>query len=79
MFYVAPGALSTELQMEALVKNGFDTEDSIAGLVRNGKGIMSPYAKSIRNDGTASPARLTEAEIREVSSFVLERARSGWR
>ncbi|MDY6938935.1 MAG: c-type cytochrome [Cyanobacteriota bacterium] len=56
------------LKRKALKRNGLDSIDSIANLVRYGKNNMSAYGD-----------RLSDAEIRNVSAYVLDRAAANWR
>ncbi|MEM6612219.1 MAG: c-type cytochrome [Cyanobacteria bacterium P01_C01_bin.72] len=56
------------LKLKTLHKRQLDTESAIASLVTNGKGIMSAYGD-----------KLTEAEIADVSAYVLKRAEQGWK
>lgn len=56
------------LKQKTLQRNGVDSIETIADLVRNGKNNMSAYKD-----------RLTEAEIADVSAYVLDRAASGWK
>lgn len=56
------------LKQKALKRNGVDTPEAIANLVRNGKNNMSAYKD-----------RLTETEIAEVSAYVLHRAAANWK
>ena len=56
------------LKMKALHKYGFDTTESIVGIVTNGKNNMSAYSD-----------RLTESEIQTVAQYVLEQAENNWR
>lgn len=55
------------LQMKALRRNHRDSIAAIAEIVSNGKMPMSAYRD-----------RLTEAEIQEVSVYVLTQAEQGW-
>ena len=55
------------LKLKTLERNGLDSVEAIAQLVTNGKGIMSAYGD-----------RLTEAEIQNVSAYVLKQAEQGW-
>lgn len=55
------------LKSKALHKNKVDTQDAIASLVTNGKGIMSAYGD-----------KLTPEEIANVSGYVLQRATENW-
>jgi cytochrome c6 len=59
---------SKNLQQKALQRNGVDSIEAIADLVRHGKNNMSAYKD-----------RLTEAEIADVSAYILDRANSGWK
>jgi cytochrome c6 len=56
------------LKLNTLQKNQMDTPEAIAAIVTQGKGIMSSYAK-----------KMTPAEIADVSAYVLEQAKSGWK
>ena len=56
------------LRLKALHKYHVDTEDAIATLVINGKGIMSAYGD-----------KLTSEEIANVSAYVLQQAETGWK
>lgn len=56
------------LQQKALQRNGFDSPEAIAEIVRNGKNNMSAYKD-----------RLTEAEITDVAAYVLDRAAANWK
>lgn len=56
------------LQKKALERNHVDTLEAISSLVTNGKNNMSAYKD-----------RLTEAEIQEVSAYVLKQAEKNWK
>ena len=56
------------LKMKALHRNKADTQDAIAYIVTNGKGIMSAYRD-----------KLTPEQIADVSAYVLQRAETGWK
>ena len=56
------------LKQRALRRNGVDSLEAIAALVKTGKNNMSAYQD-----------RLSEAEITAVAAYVLERAEQGWR
>ncbi len=56
------------LKLKTLHKRKVDTQEAIATLVTNGKGIMSAYGD-----------KLTQQEIADVSAFVLQRAEQGWK
>jgi len=56
------------LKLKTLHKRKVDTQDAIATLVTNGKGIMSAYGD-----------KLTPEEIANVSAYVLERAEQNWK
>ena len=56
------------LKLKTLHKRQVDTQDAIATLVTNGKGIMSAYGD-----------KLTPEEIANVSAYVLERAEQNWK
>lgn len=56
------------LKSKALKKFGMDSTDAIAQLVKNGKNAMPAYKD-----------RLTEAQIIDVSAYVLEQAKYDWK
>lgn len=72
-------ARAKTLEQKALDKYGFSSADSIVKLIREGKGIMPAYGEYSRKDGTVTPAKMSEAEMKNVSNYVLQRASEGWR
>ena len=56
------------LKLKTLHKRHVDTEEAIATLVTNGKGLMSAYGD-----------KLTPEEIASVSAYVLQRAEQNWK
>ena len=56
------------LSLRALHRNKLDSLEAIAALVTKGKNNMSAYQD-----------RLTETEIKKVSAYVLEQAKTGWK
>jgi cytochrome c6 len=56
------------LKSKALKKYGMDSVDAIAQLVKNGQYAMPAYK-----------GRLTEQQIVDVSAYVLEQAKRGWK
>ena len=56
------------LKMKALKKNKMDSIEAIASIVTNGKNNMSAYKD-----------RLTEQQIQDVATYVLEQAEKDWR
>ncbi len=56
------------LQSKALKKFGMDSTNAIAQLVKNGQYAMPAYK-----------GRLTEQQIVDVSAYVLEQAKHGWK
>lgn len=56
------------LKLKTLHKRQVDTEEAIATLVTNGKGIMSAYGD-----------KLTVEEIANVSAYVLQQAEQNWK
>ena len=56
------------LSLRALHRNKLDSLEAIAVLVTDGKNNMPAYQD-----------RLTEKEIKELSSYVLEKAKTGWK
>ncbi len=55
------------LKLKALHKYKMDSQEAIASIVTNGKGIMSAYGD-----------KLTPQEIANVSTYVLQRAEQNW-
>jgi cytochrome c6 len=56
------------LKFKALHKHKVDTQEAIASLVTNGKGIMSAYGD-----------KLTPEQIADVSAYVLQKAETNWK
>ncbi|MDF5724891.1 MAG: c-type cytochrome [Rhizonema sp. PD37] len=56
------------LKLKALKKYDMDSIEAISSIVANGKNNMSAYKD-----------RLTEQEIQNVATYVLEQAQTGWR
>jgi cytochrome c6 len=56
------------LKLKTLQKNGYDTPEKIIWLITNGKNNMSAFKD-----------RLSESEIQQVASYVLEQAQTNWR
>ncbi|MBW4478268.1 MAG: c-type cytochrome [Tolypothrix brevis GSE-NOS-MK-07-07A] len=56
------------LKMKALKKNNMDSIEAIASIITNGKNNMSAYKE-----------RLTEQQIQDVATYVLEQAENNWR
>ena len=56
------------LKLKTLHKRQVDTQEAIASIVTNGKGIMSAYGD-----------KLTSEEIANVSAYVLQRAEENWK
>jgi cytochrome c6 len=56
------------LKSKALHKHKVDTQEAIAYLVTNGKGIMSAYGD-----------KLSPQEIADVSAYVLQQAAQDWK
>jgi cytochrome c6 len=56
------------LKQKALKRNGLDSLEAIAYLVRNGKNNMSAFQE-----------RLSEKQIKEVAAYVLTKAENNWR
>lgn len=56
------------LKLKTLHKRQVDTEEAIATLVTNGKGIMSAYGD-----------KLTAEQIADVSAYVLQQAELNWK
>lgn len=56
------------LKARALARNQADSLEAVSAIVMNGKGIMSAYGD-----------RLSADEIRDVASYVLDRANADWK
>jgi len=56
------------LKLKALHRNGLDSPEEIAILVKKGKNNMSAFEE-----------RLSSEEIEAVSAYVWERSQQGWR
>ena len=56
------------LKLKALKKYDMDSIEAISSIVANGKNNMSAYKD-----------RLSEQEIQNVATYVLEQAETGWR
>ena len=56
------------LKLKTLHRRKVDTQEAIASIVTNGKGIMSAYGD-----------KLTAEEIANVSAYVLRRAEQNWK
>ncbi|KAK1862235.1 hypothetical protein I4F81_004809 [Pyropia yezoensis] len=57
------------LKADKLAKYGFTTPESVAGLVRSGKGVMPGY----------DLGQLSDSEVVAVSQFVIDAAERGWK
>ncbi len=55
------------LKLKALHKYKMDSQEAIASIVTNGKGIMSAYGD-----------KLTPEQIADVSTYVLQKAAQNW-
>jgi len=58
----------------ALEKNGYADVDSVSTLLRNGKGQMPKYQGSI-----PPVSRLSDEDIEQVATYVLDMAKDGWK
>ncbi|WP_069791086.1 c-type cytochrome [Cyanobacterium sp. IPPAS B-1200] len=56
------------LKLKALQKNGYDTTESIATIITNGKNNMSAYGD-----------RLSNQQINDLSNYVLNQAKNNWK
>ncbi|MFH7024957.1 MAG: cytochrome c6 PetJ [Heteroscytonema crispum UTEX LB 1556] len=56
------------LKMKALKKNNMNSIEAIASIVANGKNNMSAYKD-----------RLSEQQIQDVATYVLQQAENNWR
>ena len=59
---------------DALIANGYPTDQEIAKLLVAGKGQMPKYQGAI-----PSVSKLSDEEIQAVASYVLERANAEWK
>jgi len=55
------------LKARALQRNQADSIEAVSSIIRNGKGVMSAYGD-----------RLSAIEIRDLASYVLDRANADW-
>lgn len=60
-------ARSKTLSHKALTKFGYDTPEKVADLVRNGRGAMPNYKKT-----------LSDTDIDDVAQFVIQMSEAGW-
>lgn len=56
------------LKMKALQKYGYDSVDTIASIIINGKNNMSAFSD-----------RLNETEIQNVAKYVFQQAENNWK
>ena len=65
---------------EDLKRNGLDSADAIFSLVYKGKGKMPGYGVDCAPKGqcTFGP-RLSDAEVRELATYVSEQAANEWK
>jgi cytochrome c6 len=56
------------LKARALTRNQADSVEAVSAIVMNGQGIMSAYGD-----------RLSAEEIRDVASYVIDRANADWK
>ncbi len=56
------------LKKQALKKYGMDSIEAVISIVTNGKSNMSAYKD-----------RLSEQQIQDVATYVIEQAQKGWR
>jgi cytochrome c6 len=66
------------LMKSSLIKNDLFEIDKIILLVTNGKNQMPAYSSFLSPKGNLMPAKLSNKEIQEVSSFVVQQAESDW-
>jgi cytochrome c6 len=62
-------ARNKTLKSKALVKYGYNSKESIADLLRNGKGVMPPYGKD----------KLSDLDVDNLAEFVLQAAERNWK
>ncbi len=63
------------LKTKALKRYGMDSQEAIANIITNGKGIMSAYGEAAEN---GAPTRLTTPEIEALADYVLAQAAVDW-
>ncbi len=63
------------LKTKALKRYGMDSQEAIANIITNGKGIMSAYGEDAKN---GAPIRLTAPEIEALADYVLVQAAADW-
>ncbi len=69
---------SKSLLKEALEANGYNNEEKIVEIIKNGKGIMSAYGEFLDSKGKLVQARFTHPEMNEIANYVLNQANNGW-
>eukprot|EP00607_Mallomonas_marina_P006010 CAMPEP_0182428210 /NCGR_PEP_ID=MMETSP1167-20130531/21488_1 /TAXON_ID=2988 /ORGANISM="Mallomonas Sp, Strain CCMP3275" /LENGTH=99 /DNA_ID=CAMNT_0024610957 /DNA_START=246 /DNA_END=542 /DNA_ORIENTATION=- len=73
-----PFAGDKNLKSAALQKYGYNDVESIVAIIKNGKGSMIPYGEFVSQKGNIIPARFTDAEMKDIAEFVLEKAEADW-
>lgn len=75
---IIPFSGSKTLKLQALLDNGFATEDDIVKIINNGKGSMMAFGSFKSSKGNIIPARFTEEQMHDIASYVLKQANDGW-
>jgi hypothetical protein len=67
------------LKTDALKKNKYDSRDTIVSLLEKGAGAMPRYTEYTKKNGDVVPAKLKDGELKDVASYVLQRAAEDWK
>jgi hypothetical protein len=60
------------------MKHGLFDSSALQHIIYTGAGRMPAFGPFTSPKGNSFPAKLSESEIRSVSSFVLQQADAGW-
>ena len=66
------------LKKSTLEKDGYYDASSMSQLILIGKAQMPAFGEFIGSKGNMIPARFSDAEVKEISEFVLKQADLGW-
>ena len=66
------------LKKATLEKDGYYDASSMSQLILKGKAQMPAFGEFMGSKGNMIPARFSDAEVKEISEFVLKQADLGW-
>lgn len=69
---------SKTLKKDSLAKHGLYESTALQRIIYTGAGRMPAFGPFTSPKGNPFPAKLSESEIRSVSSFVIQQAEAGW-